>query len=161
MFALILSNSFFLSSAACVWQVSKNKQAWPQQMASRSVHWSKWRMLCMLSWWHLTLANASKNSDWYMITRSQPWSYLQWHVLIGEDKQQGMKDSWNGKRRKWETVSISKWLHWVSVLLHFVRCQSVLAYRSDYSAIPLYKLKWFWQAFKSPVCSGWAGAASK
>lgn len=142
---------FFFFFAAHMWQVSKNKHAWPQQMASRSKQWSEWRMLCMLSLWHLILPNASKISDWFMITRSQPCSYLQWHVLIGEDKQYGMKDGWNGRGRTWEKVSISEWLHWVSVLLHFGRCQSVLAQRSDYSAIPVYKLKWFWHAFKSPV----------
>lgn len=110
---------FFLSSAAHTWQVSKNKHARPQQMASRSVHWCKWRMLCMPSWRHLTLANVAKNSDRYVITRSQSCSYLQWHMLIGEDKQQGMKDSWNRRVRTWEKVSISKWLHWVCVVLHF------------------------------------------
>lgn len=48
---------------------------------------------------------------------------------------------------------------WVCYCI-LVRCQSVLAHRSDYSAILVYKLKRFWHAFKSPECSRWAGAAS-
>lgn len=49
---------------------------------------------------------------------------------------------------------------WVCYCI-LVRCQSGLAHRSDYSAIPVYKLKYSWHAFKSLVYSGWMETASK
>lgn len=56
-------------------------------------------------------------------------------------------------------LSANDCTEWVCYYI-LVRCQSVLAPRSDYSAIAMYKLKLFWHAFKSPVSSGWVGAAA-